>query len=182
MYSLYNSGMNLARKRFGPKEKNDSVVLCNKKLAKANITVSSNFLQHLDSTIKFDSPIKDDKFKLFDNPNYLTQDIHLVKFFKYLGNRILQLARHAVNTMYDAVKDPNLSNQENKTSYLEKVLFADIIEPFYETLYKIKENLYDLSNNIAKYISYTDYDKDTLKQQLKSTADYINDVLNSHDI
>ncbi len=172
---LSNSAQNLSSNTFGDEPENHSVTTFNKDIINKNIKVSSNFLKELKETT--DGAY----FKIFDNPNYLKYDINLVKFFKYLGNRILQLARNEFNNMYNKVHSSNFSNSEDKTKYLEKSFFDDIILPFYYKLSTIKDNLYNLSNNIEKYIKFPDNfpnsNKEVLQQQLKSTADYLEDVL-----
>ena len=168
---LSNSAKNLSSDTFGDDPENHSVTTFHKDIINKNIKVCSNFLKALKKTTN------EAYFKIFDNPNYLKYDINLVKFFKYLGNRILQLARNEFNNMYDKVHSSNFSNSEDKTKYLEKSFFDDIILPFYYNLRAIKDNLYDLSYHIEKYISCEDYDTSVLKGQLQSIANYIDDVL-----
>ena len=137
-------------------------------LLDSDINVSSDFLEKLDANLN----------KLFDNKNYLNNNVQLVKLFKYLGNRVLELAREACDNMYDKMEQAGNTSIPDKTAYLNENIFGSIIVPFYEKLELLKNNLYEMS----KYINGKDYNKNVWDKKLQATADYINDVLNQSEL
>ncbi len=146
----------------------DSFFFVHDELINKRIIVFSNFLKRLDSEIK------DADFKIFNDPNCLEQNIYLVQLFKYLGNRILTLSWNALDSMYKTISELDKSkDNKNIKEELENSILGNIIFPFYNNLNKMKDNLYELKN----YIRCIDYNKNILDEQLKSTADYIEDVL-----
>ncbi len=145
-----------------------SARLFQSELSGKDIMISKDFLQEIDTTIT------DVNFKVFDNPNYLNEDVNLVQLFKYLGNRVLQLSSNAFNKIYYKIEQSRNKNIIDKRAYLYKEIFGNIIVPFYKNLKTLNNILYEINKYI---VTCENYDNKKLNKQLKSTADYINDVL-----
>ena len=165
-----NSLINLSCTMSG-KEYESALLFSN--LHEKNITVSKLFLKLLSNSID------NMNFNVFDNPNYLYNNVNLVSLFKYLGNRILHSAHECFNFMYDQIENIKKQKNINKKEYLDSGVFSNAMTSLYDNLQSISNVLYKINDNI---VTCKNYDKNTLNMHLKSTADYIKDVLDSSRI
>ena len=152
-----------------------------------SIEIFPKFLQDINQDVEylysFYKPFKNNakvNFKVFDNPNYLNENINILSLFKYLGNRVLEISHECFDDMHTIIKSDNSENREETTKYLEKNIFCDIICPLYDVIQLINNKLCQISK--AEYMNWSDYCYDTVKKYLKSTTDYIEDVLKSSKI
>ncbi|MBQ9441262.1 MAG: hypothetical protein IJU54_02580 [Alphaproteobacteria bacterium] len=140
-----------------------------------NIHIPSNCIKAINSSVKQIKVNTNIDFKLFDKE----EDIHIVPFSFYLGNRILDLSHDAFDTICETIETSK--ELKKSTSSTANEIIINTIKPFYDNLKSISNSLYAMKQQFQFY-NINDNEKHSILKQLDSTFDYISDVLNKSSI
>ena len=139
------------------------------------ISIPSNCIKAINSSVKQIKVNTNIDFKLFDKE----EDIHIVPFSSYLGNRILDLSHDAFDTICETIETSK--ELKKSTSSTANEIIINTIKPFYDNLKSISNSLYAMKPQFRFY-NINDNEKHSILKQLDSTFDYISDVLNKSSI